>query len=294
MARIRTVKPDLFTSRLVSAWPVPVRWTLVGLFCYVDDAGRGVDEPRLVKASAYPLDDTMTLRKVEQHLAALAEGEGAELCRYQVDGLGFLHFPGWTVKSSLVFQVVNRPTPTKLPPCPIHDGTQDALFPDDSVRTHGGLTPGREQGTGNRERESATRRGTPRTADQEPVLESDEVVDGELIDEAAGTAQTLVAEWIDHCGDRPPGRVVGQVARELGAMLTEGIPVDDVRRGLAAWHHKGLHPAALASVVHEVRTAGARSKSTTTDRVAEGLALAARLREQEDTPQPVAQIGAAR
>lgn len=75
-----------------------------------------------------------------------------------------------------------------------------------------------------------------------------------LRSEPAETAQTLIAEWIDHCdGGRPPGRVVGQVAKELGQMLDEGIPYADVRRGLAAWHGRGLHPSTLASVVHETR-----------------------------------------
>lgn len=75
------------------------------------------------------------------------------------------------------------------------------------------------------------------------------------------TARTLVAEWVDHCGDglRPPNRVIGQVAKELGLMLGEGIPYPDVRAGLAAWHSRGLHPSALASVVHESRTAGQRA-----------------------------------
>jgi hypothetical protein len=68
------------------------------------------------------------------------------------------------------------------------------------------------------------------------------------------SAQNLVAEWVDHCnGGRPPGRVIGQVAREIGAMLTEGIPYADVRAGLQQWHTQGLHPSTLASVVHEIR-----------------------------------------
>lgn len=69
----------------------------------------------------------------------------------------------------------------------------------------------------------------------------------------------LVGEWIDHCpGGRPPDRVIGQVSKELKAMLVQGIPFSDVRDGLAQWHALGLHPSALASAVHELRTAGAR------------------------------------
>jgi hypothetical protein len=72
---------------------------------------------------------------------------------------------------------------------------------------------------------------------------------------AESTSQVLVAEWIDHCNARPPGRVIGQIGREVKALLAEGIPANDVRAGLAAWHRKGLHPSTLASVVHEVRQA---------------------------------------
>jgi hypothetical protein len=112
---------------------------------------------------------------------------------------------------------------------------------------------------------------------------------------AAPSAQPLLTEWINQCGDeKPPARVKGQVAKELGAMLAEGIPVEDVRGGLAAWHAKGLHPSALASVVHEQRTAGQRNgikPSTTDERVAAGLALVRKyeaLEELEHTDHPPA------
>jgi hypothetical protein len=73
------------------------------------------------------------------------------------------------------------------------------------------------------------------------------------------SAQKLVAEWIDHCpGGRPPGRVVGQVAKEVGLLLDEGIPYAEVRTGLQQWQTKGLHPSTIASVVHENRTASSR------------------------------------
>jgi hypothetical protein len=113
MARIRTVKPQLFTSRTVSAWPVGIRWTFAGLFTYMDDYGRGLDEARLVKAEVYPLDDRMPARKVEEHLAFIAAN--GPLCRYSVDDSAFLHIVTWTEH-----QRVNRPTKSKIPPCPLH------------------------------------------------------------------------------------------------------------------------------------------------------------------------------
>jgi hypothetical protein len=68
----------------------------------------------------------------------------------------------------------------------------------------------------------------------------------------AESAQTLIAEWIDHCASRPPGRVIGQVAKEVGALLGESIPYETVREGLGRWHRLSLHPSAVASVVNEV------------------------------------------
>lgn len=77
----------------------------------------------------------------------------------------------------------------------------------------------------------------------------------------------LVAEWIEHCDSRPPGRVVGQVSKELKGLLDEGIEPDRIRRALAEWNRKGLHPSTLPSVVHEIsnRAVGSRGQQATND-----------------------------
>lgn len=100
----------------------------------------------------------------------------------------------------------------------------------------------------------------------------------------AATAQTLIAEWLDHCRKRPPQRVIGQVARELSALLGEGQAPGDVRAGLARWHQSGKHPSTLASFVNEVmnaspsRASPAAGRPSTTDRaVAEARAVRARI-----------------
>lgn len=105
----------------------------------------------------------------------------------------------------------------------------------------------------------------------------------------APTAQTLVGEWIDHCNKRPPGRVIGQVSKEIGLLLREDIAYADVRAGVAAWHQKGLHPSTLASVVHEVMNSPSTAAvqkpkpSTTDQRVAQAQALKVKYRDQSTT-----------
>lgn len=96
-------------------------------------------------------------------------------------------------------------------------------------------------------------------------------------------AQALLGEWLDRCAKRPPGRVVGQVAVQVKAMLAEGVDPDDIRRGLSAWMTKGLHPSTLPSVVNEVMnrappTSTARP-STTDQRTAAVQALKTQFRD---------------
>ena len=93
---------------------------------------------------------------------------------------------------------------------------------------------------------------------------------------AEQSAQTLIAEWLDHAPQRPPGRVIGQISKELKAMLDEGQPYEDVRAGLAAWAQKGLHPSTLASVVHETRTPKAPRASRRQQETDDLFAAAAR------------------
>lgn len=103
------------------------------------------------------------------------------------------------------------------------------------------------------------------------------------------TAQTLVGEWLEHCQHRPPGNVIGQVAKQVRGLLEEGIGAEHVRQGFALWHSRSLHPSTLPSVVNEVlnpRVAVEKPKPSTTDqRVNAGLALAQKylLEEQNET-----------
>lgn len=94
-------------------------------------------------------------------------------------------------------------------------------------------------------------------------------------DEPPTTTDALIGEWIDHCAKRPPNSVIGQVGKQIRAMLSEGIDPADIRRGFALWHSKGLHPSALPSVVNEAMNAppsrSSPKPSTTDQRVAQAL-----------------------
>jgi hypothetical protein len=132
------VSPELLTSLTVASLPINTRYAFVALWMYLDDAGRGKDNADLVRAHTWPLDPSYTSRKVQADLDRLASV--GLICRYKVDGVGFLHSPSWTEH-----QKINRPTASKLPPCPKHnpDEWQAGGFStgDGSLSPHGGLTP---------------------------------------------------------------------------------------------------------------------------------------------------------
>lgn len=146
MARIRTIKPDAFLSESLCSIPRETRWTFAGLWTYADDDGRARDDVRLIKAALYPLDDSVSLADMEDDVALLTEIGG--VCRYLVDGRRYLHMPKWHEH-----QKINRPTKSKLPPCPEHEGGTSGrvISGDSSVSDHGGRTeasPWERKGTG--------------------------------------------------------------------------------------------------------------------------------------------------
>lgn len=120
MARIRTIKPSFFASEDVSALPLRARLTWIGLWTHCDDQGRCKDNVRLIKAAVWPLDD-VSLRELEEDLDTLA-GAG-RIVRYESDGQRCLAVVNWDAH-----QVINRPTPSKLPapPNPLHHNSLSA------------------------------------------------------------------------------------------------------------------------------------------------------------------------
>jgi hypothetical protein len=137
MPRIRTVKPGFFRSLTLSELEPRTRLTFVGLWCYVDDSGRGVDDPRLVKAEVWPLDDDVPATLVESDLKALAAV--GVLHRYQTDdGRRYIHVSNWAEH-----QRISHPTDSDLPVCPCAGGQPppSGEKPEDSVKPHEPLRP---------------------------------------------------------------------------------------------------------------------------------------------------------
>lgn len=257
MARIRTIKPEFFTSLTVADLPLTARLTFIGLWTHVDDAGRCVDDPRLIKAAVWPLDDR-TASDIELDLKLLTEA--SLITRYVLTRKRYIAVTGWDEH-----QRINRPTPSKLPapeqgdPLPPKPVTRDN---DDSLSTHAQLTedsPQERKGKeGNREGKGRERSAE---ADGEAELivvdDSDFVGATEAAPEEPGPvgADTIIGEWLERCTKRPPGTVIGRTGKQIKQLLADNIDADDIRRGLSRWMAKGADPSSIPSFVNEAMNA---------------------------------------
>lgn len=128
MARKRMLAPEFFTSKPLSELPIPVAMTFAGIWCYVDDQGRGEDDLSLIKATVWPRRREITEVKLEGHLEAL-DGKFL-ICRYLVSDYPLVHVVNWREH-----QKISHPTPSKLPPCAHHEPGPWEAFANDSDPT---------------------------------------------------------------------------------------------------------------------------------------------------------------
>jgi hypothetical protein len=239
MARMRVIKPDMFRGFTVSGWPIPVRWTFAGLLTYLDDEGRGRDDARLIKAEIYPLDDDITSRKVEQHLALISRS--GPLCRYEAGGHQYLHLTEWT-GSEEWSQRVNRPSPSRIPHCPIHEGASDVPgdVPEDSQGAQGVLTEPAVSTQGVGSEPSLPRAQARASADQGTGNSNHSV--GDAHEASMSDTQRIVGAWVDAAiarqGDRPDEKLIAQVGRGAKALLRQG---KDLNRLLVAAEAAGAN-----------------------------------------------------
>lgn len=123
--RIRHLKPDFFCDEILDELPAAVRLAFAGLWCYCDDAGRGIDDRWLIKAAIAPRRDEDTPDVVESWLQLLADA--GRIQRYEIGGRRYLQVVHWK------HQKINRPVPSKYPPPPLSES---------SVSAHGADTEG--------------------------------------------------------------------------------------------------------------------------------------------------------
>lgn len=82
--RIRSIKPEFWTDERVGQWTPAERLAYIWTWSAADDCGKLRINPALLRAGAFPYDETMTLARAREILARLSATK--RLCLYVVDG----------------------------------------------------------------------------------------------------------------------------------------------------------------------------------------------------------------
>jgi hypothetical protein len=164
VARIRSIKPEFFTSEVIAALTLSARLTFIGLWTYVDDNGVGLDNERLILAAIWPLEDDV-VRAVQMTREDLRSLSRAGLvARYRLPPRQFIHITGWEEH-----QKVSHPRKPRYP-LPTDPGvTCVNIGPLEPLGRHSGGLPEPlrpEQGAGIRDQGSIQH--APRAAADEP------------------------------------------------------------------------------------------------------------------------------
>lgn len=144
MARIRTLKPEVWMSPQVMNLSAHARLLFLGLITQADDEGRGSADPRRLKAAIFGGDDC-TSTDVRRWLDEVSAQRLVVLYQSENDGLLF-QLPSWRAHQS-----IDRPKPSHYPspPNPKTLSTNDRRMiveptPKDREGSEGKGTEGRE------------------------------------------------------------------------------------------------------------------------------------------------------
>jgi len=125
MARIRTVKPNFFTSRAVKRLTDRQKLVWIGLWPNADDAGRLLDEPGILAGSLWALG--LSEKQIDRTLSELHDA--GRVVRYVIAGEKYLQVTNWTEH-----QKISKPSPSPIPPPPFRErsGSVPGGLPDGS------------------------------------------------------------------------------------------------------------------------------------------------------------------
>lgn len=123
MARIRTIKPEFFTSGTLAEVSIATERSFAGLLTQADDKGRMRDQPAVLNGALWPERPEHTIDDMRHDLDELVRI--GLLCRYaDEEGRAVMHLP--TFKKH---QVINKPSnPRVACPCPVHEPTEHAAY----------------------------------------------------------------------------------------------------------------------------------------------------------------------
>lgn len=138
MARIRTVKPEFWSSEQVMSCSPVARLLFIGIWNFCDDGGNHPMSARTIKALVFPGDD-ISIASVESLISELLTAD--LLITYCVDGKIYIHVQGWK------HQKIEKRTfkyPAFVPSADANSASGRRILDEGSSNGSRVLDPGRE------------------------------------------------------------------------------------------------------------------------------------------------------
>jgi hypothetical protein len=249
MARIRSIKPEFFTSETLQRVEKCTRLTFIGLWTYVDDNGVGIDNPRLITAALFPLEEDFAaeLASVGEDLIDLAR-EGV-IQRYTVEGRALFFITNWDEHQKISHPAKPRyfrPSPGPGNPPGKHPEVSHVPLP--TLRRNSGAPPETLPGPENRPISDERLNFQSNNAAEDPELtDPEETADQTPLWQASGNPRENLRQPSALSREQGAGsRVVGN--RE------QGIPPPAGGEPPAAGRALELVRPAAAVVISEPRT----------------------------------------
>jgi hypothetical protein len=269
MARIRSIKPSIWTDERFIDLSRDARLLLIGMISHADDAGRLVASGAALIGAVYPHDD-LSVRQVEKWRDELAAS--GLIVTYKAGRGTYAALPKWRKH-----QRIQKAQPSTLPrpPGESHSDTDSATEDENESRT----------GSAN-----------DSLPDKEEKMEREEEMEMERETEllrrgsadAPTDAGTIVAAFVDGAAtaglSRPGPSIRGRVGKAAQRLLRDGqdpVVLSAAARRLGANGWDDLEREVRRLEAEVAGTAGRTRPSTTDTAVAHSLRRAAELRAQE-------------
>ncbi len=125
MARIRTIKPEFWTSEQVMDLKPVTRLLFIGLWNFVDDFGRAPVAPRTIKAQVMP-GDNFTGEDIQAMLNEIRSS--GLIVFYTAEGKEYFEITGWSKH-----QKIDNPSKYKVCPAPTGEKPKLLAIPSEEL-----------------------------------------------------------------------------------------------------------------------------------------------------------------
>jgi hypothetical protein len=107
MSRIRTIKPEFWSSAQIGECSRDARLLFIGLWNFCDDAGRCEVNCKQIRARIFSFDDDINSSNVRGMLDELSSN--GLIAFYEIEGVNYFQVTGWG------HQRIDKPTVSKIP-----------------------------------------------------------------------------------------------------------------------------------------------------------------------------------